>query len=124
MPPSNLHLVVGRAPIKENSLPTAWIGAFNCQAAEMAGREVIAPGGLSLADLRDAIEPVTEVDIVERRERRRSRTWLTVRRRTGCCLPVMMEAKSCDHKSSRRQRVGLTWRASGRFGGTGIRLLL
>jgi hypothetical protein len=41
--------------------------AFNfCQAVshEMAGREVIAPEGSSLADLRDAIERVSEVDIL------------------------------------------------------------
>jgi hypothetical protein len=41
--------------------------AFNfCQAVshEMAGREVIAPEGSSLADLRGAIGRVSEVDIL------------------------------------------------------------
>jgi hypothetical protein len=49
----------------------------------VAGRNVIAPEGLSFAVLRDAIEQVSEFDIVELRERRRSRTWLTVRRKGG-----------------------------------------
>ena len=49
----------------------------------MAGRNVIAPEGLSFAVLRDAIEQVSEFHIVELRERRRSRTWLTVRRKGG-----------------------------------------
>jgi hypothetical protein len=66
---------------EENGLPTAWIRAFNCQAAEMAGREVIAPDGWSFVVLRDAVERVSEVDIVEVRQRRRSKTWLSVRRK-------------------------------------------
>jgi len=81
----------------------------------MAGHNVIAPEGLSFAVLRDAIEQVRDVDIVELRERRRSKNVAhRPKKRRGCCLTAMIEAKSCDHKSLRRQRIRLTWRQSWR----------